>query len=164
MSMIYVEVDGYHSSGIPDATHLKHWKYIKREWHNGKWRYWYKDTDYDDVKIERDRAKADYEHTKKHSRAIRDFVTYYTFQLDEKNGGDKSKTDKDPHLQSWKQSQKEAADEAAIAYRKYKSIDKTYQRAVKAYNASPGHDVAEFLEKSEDNLRKAVKWVKNRLD
>lgn len=140
---------------------LRHWKYIKREWKNGKYRYYYKDTGFDDVKIERQRAKDNYERAKEHSNAIRDFVTYYTFQLDEKNGGDKLATDRNKNLQGWKKSQEKAADELAIAAQKYRSIDKTYQRAVKAYNSSAGHKVADFLENSEDKIRKAAEWVKH---
>ena len=144
-----------------DYQRIQHWKYIKREWKNGKYRYYYKDDDFDAIAKKREQARLDHEEAKEHSQKMRKFVTYYTFQLDEKNGGDKSKTDNDPHLQGWKDYAKKVSDEVSTTYKKYKDIDKTYQRAVKAYNASAGHKIADILEKSEDKIRKGAKWVKN---
>jgi hypothetical protein len=51
----------YHSDiylGKDFSDGIKHWKYIKREKVNGKWRYYYKNSDLDRMKRDLDDAKA----------------------------------------------------------------------------------------------------------
>lgn len=43
---------------------IKHWKYVKKEKVNGKWKYYYKDDEYDNAKTEYENAKNKYERTK----------------------------------------------------------------------------------------------------
>ena len=154
MSKLY-----YVGSDVSDE-YLQHWKYIKREPKpGGGYRYYYKDTDFEDAKIERQRAQDNYDRAKKHSRDIDNFVNYYQAQLDKRNNGDKRATDNNKNLKGWKKDQKKAAENVAITYRKLKSIDKTYQRGLKAYNSSKGHKVADLLNNADAFIRKAKNWL-----
>jgi len=58
-----LESELYHSDiylGKDYSDGIKHWKYIKREKINGRWRYYYKDDKLDSTKKEMDKAYDDY--------------------------------------------------------------------------------------------------------
>lgn len=145
---------------ITSDGELYHWKYIKREkLPGGGYRYYYKDTDFDDAKIKYDRAKRDYEHARNHSSKIDSFISYYQAQLDKENNGNIQATNENKHLQGWKESGREAAERQAEAYQQYKRSKNTYDRARDVYRKSKVHNVADFLTKASATINKAKKWL-----
>ena len=140
---------------------LMHWKYIKREKVNGKWRYYYTDTGVKDIQKKFFEADDDLISTQERARAYDKFIQTYQSQLDKKNGGDTNKTDADKNLQQWKKEQKAIHDTIPEKYQKAKHLRKQYTNALDKYKNSFGHDVADFLNKSSDNIEKGKKWIKN---
>lgn len=154
---------------------LYHWKYIKREKVNGKWRYYYKDDDYD-------KAKADYKKAattantyareiskrEKTVKAMDDIIsgrvngkttykdgvvtnTYYS-----KETAEAIKSVEGMNLESDKKRSEYLRKKA----QKYKE---TFDKAKAVYEKSYGHKVADLLNKVSDEIDKAKKWVKSLL-
>lgn len=144
-----------------DEGELMHWKYIKREkLPNGKYRYYYRDTDYEDARNKFFEASKAHEEAANRSREYSRFVSYYQNQLDKANGGNKQLTDANKNLQGWKEMQKKAADESRDTYQALKTYRAQYEKAQKVYNKSAGHKVADLLNKASGAIHKAKNWLK----
>lgn len=145
-----------------DEDEIMHWKYIKKKkLSNGKWRYYYRDDDYEDIRNQYlDARQRDLE-TSTRFKKYMGFVDYYTAQLDKANGGNKALTDANKNLQGWKEMRDKAGDERAAAYRNLKRLKPQYENAERQYMRSAGHKVADFLNKASDKIYKAKKWFKS---
>ena len=158
--LMHSEDDGIRYIDL-DEGELMHWKYIKREKVNGKWRYYYKDTEYDKLHkkyfdtVQRQEEASD--RFKKYSK----FVDFYTTQLDKANGGDKAATDANKNLQGWKKMRDDAGNESNAAHWELKRLKPQFTAAKKQYEKSAGHKVADFLNKSADKVNKTKQWLKN---
>lgn len=146
---------------------LYHWKYIKREKVNGKWRYYYKDTDVDDAKKAYDTAKAQHESDLKAANAITSRVDRRLEELNEAfdkkypNIVDQDKNwpeffdQSKPLVEAKNKAQYRAAQSRQIA----DDADLKYKIAKRKFDESAGHKVADFLNNSSDKINKAKSWV-----
>ena len=135
MSEYFISPDGklYHSNG----DYLQHWKYIKREKVNGKWRYYYHDDKYE-------AAKAKYENTKEKSSAKRqesDAIDKYATE----SGGVS-----DPYKSAAK---KRASKKAERAEEKTAEAQEKYEAAKEKYEKSVGFKIADNLNKLSDGKK-----------
>jgi hypothetical protein len=142
-----------------------HWKYIKREKKNGKWRYYYHDDDYEKAKTNYERAQQveEYERKRLHSTIEKNNAI-----IDEIN---KSFNDKygDQAGNHWVEFSNTAApytqEKIEAKTRHKEALNRTidamyaYSKAEKTYKQSAGHKVADFLNKTSDAANEAKKWV-----
>lgn len=146
-----------------DEGEMMHWKYIKREkLPNGKWRYYYKDDEYDKLVKDYGNTIKSYELNTEYYKNLRWLVWRYTAELDKKNGGDIAATNKDKRLISLKKERDEIGDEALRDYEKLKRLKPQFEKAKKRYERSAGYNLAKFLNNSADAIDRAKDWMKNR--
>ena len=144
-----------------DPDVLVHWKYIKREkLPNGKWRYYYRDTDYEKIRDEYLDESNQQNELSKRFKKYTDFVGLYTAQLDKVNNGDKAATDANQNLRGWKEMRDEIGEEMNASYWKLKRIKPQYEAARDHYARSAGHKVANLLNKASDKIYNAKQWLK----
>lgn len=146
---------------------LYHWKYIKREKVNGKYRYYYKDTDVDDAKKVYDTAKTQSDSDTKAANAITNRVNTRIANLNEAfkkkypNIVDQDKNwteffdQSKPLIEAKNKAQGRAAESKKVA----DEAELNYKAAKRKYKESAGHKVADFLNKSSDAIDKAKTWV-----
>lgn len=152
----------YGNNDFRDYRSLRHWKYIKKERKNGKWKYYYHDDEYEDSRKKFSDAWKTKDETKAVAKSYTDFVSYYQHQLDEKYG-DKQLTDKDKNLQGWKEMRDEAIDKYTEASRDLDRARKQYKYVAEKYAKSYGHKVADLLNSASDAINKGKSWVKKLL-
>lgn len=144
-----------------DEGEMMHWKYIKREkLPNGKWRYYYRDTEYDEIKKKYLDTSRRQQEASDRFKKYSSFVDYYATQLDKANKGNKALTDANKNLQGWKEMRDKAGNESNAAYWELKRLKPQYEGAKKQYARSAGHKVADFLNKASDAIDKGKKWLK----
>ena len=128
-----------------DGDYLQHWKYIKREKVNGKWRYYYHDDKYED-------AKAKYETAKEKSDELRyragSTKTY-------------SKVSEDDGTNPYRTAGKTAATKRAEkkadrAEEKTAKAKAEYIKAKEKYEKSLGLKVTKGLNKTTDAINRSV--------
>lgn len=109
----------YHSSvylGLDYTDGIRHWKYIKKERVNGKWRYYYSDAEYNQMKKEYELAAKNYKQSEKNLFSV---------------------NDKNISVHNSKNSTLEAKNRADIAlqkaYKKYEAAGKRYMLAEKKW-------------------------------
>lgn len=116
---------------------LMHYKYIKREKVNGKWRYYYKDTEFNDIKYLNKGAQEYYQVMKRVANEV----------LSDEN------------------STQEDINNAGFAEQRALSVAITSQqmfdKAKSAYEKSAGYKLVNFLNKTSNVANKAKKWVSN---
>lgn len=145
-----------------NADEVMHWKYIKKKkLDNGKWRYYYHDDNYENVRKKYIDANQRNLETSARFKKYMSFVDSYTTALDKANGGNKALTDANKNLQGWKEMRDKAGDESAAAYRELKRIKPQYEYVQRQYIRSAGHKVADFLNEASDKIYKAKKWFKS---
>lgn len=130
---------------------LYHYKYVKREKVNGKWRYYYKDTKVD--KAAANAAKA----TDAYENAVEVRTRHWDNMMSKLHKVDDETFDRDQ--ESWHRSARKAID----AETNKRQADREYEQAKKKYDESAGHKVADLLNKSQDKIDNAKKWVNNLL-
>lgn len=132
MSNYIISPDGklYHT----DDDYLQHWKYIKREKVNGKWRYYYHDDKYEDAKkiYEDSKAKSD------EKRAKSDSIKEH------------AKNNTNPRADSaLALAQNKAEKQAERAEAKTAKAQDKYNKAQEKYDKSLGLKIANGLNKSQ---------------
>lgn len=177
LSNYIISPDGklYHASD----DYLQHWKYIKREKVNGKWKYYYHDDKVDKTKREYNSAKAVKEAIEDEYKRASDKYKAALREMSKRALNDEY-TDLDAavinefHDSIDKQIQAErdlgttyedsVEDKSKAYYKdsandKYKTAERKYEKAKRRYNKSVGHDVADFLNNSSDKIDKAKDWI-----
>ena len=150
---------------------LYHWKYIKREKVNGKWRYYYKDDDVDKARDELNAARKKREFASKY----RDEVIAYNSKQIKKNNEEHDAKYKDvverdknwPELFDKNKNYIESANKAKgysqEAAEKLSAAESKYKSVKKKYDVSAGHKVADLLNSASDAIDKGKKYVTNLL-
>lgn len=136
---------------------LYHWKYIKREKVNGKWRYYYTDTEYEKAKKRAEIAKQQSDSAYRMYRAALDAHTKATKNYFENKNRQTANEyirthDAKERARKYDVEKLERSSSATVRYRKAKA----------SYDKSAGHKVADLLNKSSDAIDKAKKWLSDR--
>ena len=150
---------------------LYHWKYIKREKVNGKWRYYYHDDDVGEAKEAYEKAKATSDSAAKARDALIARTNRRLRQLnDEHSAKYKTAEEQDAHWPEFFDNSKplieavnRAKGRATESQKVTDDAELNYKAAKRKYDESAGHKVADLLNKSSDAVDKAKSWVSNLL-
>lgn len=159
------------SDGSVNCLEHKSHKYIKREWVNGKWRYFYKDDSVTEAEKKAtqardsaDSAKKAYEAMKaRNDRRIDELNKTHNEKYGDQAGNDENWPKIFDQTKPLMEATNKAYRSAVESYKKANQAELEYKVANKDYKISSGHKVADILNDASDLIDKSKDWVEKLL-